>query len=172
MTETAERIRECVLADPGVHFRELVRRLDLGHGQAQYHLRDLTGRGTVVGERLYGQTHYYPPEFDPWERRLLALLHRETAGDVVAHLLSTGSQSPADVAVELDIARSTLEWHLERLVDAGVVEKQRGEGNRMRLHLVRPRDTLTVLQKADPSLTYRLVGRFTRLVDRLLSGEE
>lgn len=172
MTETAATIGEYVRAHPSVHFNELVRSLDLARGQTQYHLRQLEERGTLVGEQLYGRTHYYPPGFDAWERRALALLHRETAGDVVAHLLSNGPETPADVADELDIARSTLEFHLERLVDADVVAKRPADGNRVQLHLVRPRDTLAVLRAADPTLRERLVGRFTRLVDRLLSGEE
>lgn len=172
MTETAATIDEHVRAHPGVHFNELVRTLDVARGQAQYHLRRLEERDAVVGERWYGRTHYYPPEFDAWERRALALLHRETAGDVVAHLLSNGPASPADVAADLDVARSTLEFHVDRLVDADVVAKRPAGGNRVQLRLVRPRDTLAVLQAAAPSLRERLVGRFTRLVDRLLSGED
>lgn len=169
MTDTDATIGTYVRSHPGVHFSELVRGLDVAHGQAQYHLRRLEERGTVVSEPLYGRTHYYPPGFDPWERRALALLHRETAGDVVAQLISTGPQPPATVAEELDIARSTLEWHVERLVDANVVAKRRIDSNRVQLHLCRPRDTLAVLRNANTSLGDRLVGRFTRLVDRLLS---
>lgn len=94
MTETRATIADAVRAHPGIHFNELVRTLDLANGQVQYHLGRLRDEGSVVAERLYGRTHYYPPGYDEWERRALALLRRETAGDVVAYLLANGPTPP------------------------------------------------------------------------------
>lgn len=169
MTETRDRILEHVQAHPGVHFNRLVRSLDLAPGQVQYHLRRLSSRDSVVSRRLYGRTHYYPPGYGPWEQQALALLRRETAGDVVAFLLANGASRPATVADELDIARSTLEWHLGRLVDGGVVAKRRDGHDHVTLVLERPDDTIRLLRDADPSLGDRFVDRFARLVDRLLT---
>ena len=167
MTETRTTIAEAVRDRPGVHFNELVRSLDLAPGQVQYHVGRLREEGSVVVERLYGRTHYYPPEYDDWERRALALLRRETAGDVVAYLLANGPTDPGTVAEELGVARSTLEWHLERLAAHGLVEKRR-TGRRVTLAVDAPEETVRLLREADPTLRERLVDRFTRLVDRLL----
>lgn len=169
MSETRTRIADYVRAHPGVHFSGLVRRLELGPGQVQYHLRRLREEGTVVVEDLYGRSHYYPPEYDAWERAALALLRRETAGDVVAYLLESGPTDPSTVADELDVARSTLEWHLDRLTARGLVDKRRDERNRVTLVVARPADTVALLRDADPTLRERLVDRFTRLVDRFLA---
>lgn len=168
MTDTRDAVAESVEIHPGIHFSELVRELDLGQGQVQYHLRQLRSERAVVAERLYGRTHYYPPEFDDWERRALALLQRETAGDIVAYLLTHGPARPAAVAADLDIARSTLEWHLDHLETGGVVDKRRNDRNEVTLRLSRPTDTVRLVRDADPSVRERLIGRFTRLVDRLL----
>lgn len=173
MTETPEnatrrRIAHSVGEQPGVHFNELVRRLDLAPGQAQYHLKRLTGADRVVAADLFGRTHYYPPGFDEWERAALALLHRETTADIVAELLAAGPARPGDVADRVGIARSTLSWHVDRLVEAGVVEKRR-DCNRVTLALAAPERTARLLRRADPSLPERLVDRFTRLVDSLLA---
>jgi DNA-binding MarR family transcriptional regulator len=73
------------------------------------------------------------------------------------------------VAGEIDIARSTLEWHLDRLVEQGVVSKQRDQRNRVTLTLERPEEIVSLLRDADPTLLARMVDRFTRLVDRLLT---
>lgn len=168
MTETRARIREFVDAHPGVHFNELVRRLDLAPGQMQYHVKRLCSSGDLAVERLYGRTHYYPLEYDEWSRGALALLRRETAGDIVAVVLERGQIHPDAVAEDLDLARSTVEWHVDRLIERDVVAKRRDDQNRVRLTLTRPADTATVLREAYPSMPDRLVDRFTRLVDRLL----
>jgi predicted transcriptional regulator len=165
---TRRRIARRVGDQTGVHFNDLVRALDLAPGQVQYHLKRLIGADRVVAADLFGKTHYYPPEFDAWERGALALLHRETTADVVAELLAAGPARPADVAERVGIARSTLSWHVGRLVDAGVVEKRR-DGNRVTLALADPERTARLLDRADPSLPERLVDRFTRLVDSLLA---
>lgn len=171
MTATRERVFEHVAANPGVHFNELVRRLDLAPGQVQYHLRRLESRESVVEESLYGRTHYYTPKFDAWERDALAVLRRETARDALVALLSDGPQSPNAVADRLGIARSTLEWHLDHLVECDLVDKERDERNRVTLVVAQPEATTALLRLVDPSVADRLVDRFTRLVDDLLVGE-
>lgn len=169
MTTTRRRIHEAVTDHPGLHFSELTRRLDIAPGQAQYHLRKLTATEAVVAAEIEGQTHYYPPEIDAWERRALAILRRETAGEIVASLLADDPLRPATITAELDIARSTLEYHLDRLVDAGIVEKRRRNG-RVIVVAARPEATAELLYDADPSLAERLVDRYTRLLDRFLEG--
>lgn len=168
MTETRADIRGVIQTHPGIHFNELVRTLDLAPGQVQYHLQRLRGDSAVVGEQLYGRTHYYPPEYEQWERQALALLHRETAGDIVAYLLANGPTRPAAVAEELGIARSTLEWQLDRLTDHGLVTKRRDQRNHVILSVDNRTKTIRILRNADPSLLDRFVDRFTRLVDQLL----
>lgn len=169
MTETRRRIANAIQFHPGIHFNELVRTLDLAPGQVQYHLKQLEDGNEILEEPIYGQTHYYPVEYDGWERRALALLRRETAGDIVAYLLVNEATRPARLADDLEIARSTLEWHLDRLVIHDLVKKQRADG-RVTVSLGAPEATVRLLREADPTLQERLVGRFTRLVDRLLEG--
>lgn len=168
MTDTRSRIVEHVRSDPGVHFNELVRTSEFAPGQVQYHLRRVLG-DRVVSESVGGRTHYYPPSYDAWERWALALVRRETAGDVVAELLDDAPRRPGALAEDLDVARSTLEHHLDTLVAHDVVEKDRDERGRVHLHLSRPAETTALLRAADPQLVERMVDRFTVLVDRLLA---
>lgn len=169
MSETRTTIADAVDLHPGLHFNELVRRLDLAPGQLQYHLKRLRADDVVIAEPLYGQTHYYPPSYTAWERRALALLRRETAGDIVAYLLVNERTRPSVLTDDLDIARSTLEWHLDRLMAHDLVEKEY-EGGRVFLSPNTPEETARLLREADPTLRERLVDRFTRLVDRLLES--
>lgn len=168
---TRERIYDCVATNPGIHFNELTRALNLAPGQVQYHLRKLKRGEEVCEAALYGRTHYYTPGYDSWQRGALAVIRRETARDVLVQLMLHGPRAPNTVAADLEIARSTLEWHLNHLVEQGLVDKERNDRNHVTLVLSKPEATAELLRLVDPSLVGRLVDRFTRLVDGLLAGE-
>lgn len=168
MSGTRERIAEHVATNPGVHFNGVVRALDLATGQVQYHVQRLSREGRVVAEDCCGRTHYYPTGYDAWEREAMALLRRETAGDVVALLVAGGPATPGEVAAELDVAASTVAYHADRLVEHDIIARRPADGGRTRLLLERPADTAAVLAETEPTLPGRLVDRFTRLLDRLL----
>ncbi|MFB6298539.1 MAG: winged helix-turn-helix transcriptional regulator, partial [Salinirussus sp.] len=167
MSEQRERIHEYVADRPGVHFNGIVRALDLAPGQVQYHVRKLRRAGELVEEPLYGRTHYYTPGYGAWERGALAVLRRETARDVLLTLIDDGPSPPAAVADEVGIARSTLEWHLDHLVEQELVVKRRDANGRVTLVVTEPEETLRLFGLVEPSLPDRLVDRFTRLVDDL-----
>ena len=168
MSETRNRIATYVRTHPGVHFNELVATLDLAPGQVQYHLHRLLNNDVFVREALYGRTHYFPPKYDAWERGVLSLVRRETTRDILAYLIEHGPSRPDPVSDDLGIARSTLEWHLDHLVEQEVVEKRRDARSRVTLVLARPEATGWLLQEITPSLPERFVDRFARLVDQLL----
>jgi DNA-binding MarR family transcriptional regulator len=103
-----------------------------------------------------------------WERGALALARRETPRDVLVDLLRYGNSRPGDVAERIGVARSTLEYHLDRLIQQHVVSKERDSSGEVVLVLERPEQTVELLQTVDPSLPDRLVDRFERLLDHLL----
>lgn len=168
MTDTRRQIRTHVYGNAGIHFNELVRESAFAPGQIQYHVRRLIDDDELVRGEFYGRTHYYPPEYDERERATLALFRRETAREIVVHLIEHEPTGPGEIADALDIARSTLEYHLDRLVERDVVEKGYDERNRVTLRLANREQTGELLSTVEPSVPDRLLDRFTRLVDGLL----
>lgn len=167
MSEGRLRLAEHVHRNPGIHFNGLVRELELAPNSVQTYAAELREQGTVESEELYGRTHFYPPQYDDWERGALALFRRETARGALFYLLENGPSRPNEVAEALDIARSTLEWHLDHLQDAALVAKRR-EGNRVVLELVKPKKTEALLTDITPLLPDRLLDRAARMLDHLL----
>lgn len=171
MNDTRKRISEHVRSNPGVHFSGIVRDLDVATGQAQYHLRRLVRGGDLDSESLFGRTHYYQPTYDAWERRALALLRRETSRELIALALREETVLATEATDELDVARSTVAWHLSNLEDAGVVETHYVEHGRLAFEVVEPDRIRELLGAVSPTLYEQLVDRFDRLVDRALDGE-
>ena len=169
MPDTRTRVRDCIGRDPGIHFNEISRTLDIATGQTQYHLRRLVRSGTLEKESVAGRTHYYPPTFSSWERQTIALLRRETTREVVFLLLRSDVAAPAEMAEQLDLARSTVEWHLSRLVEHDIATKERVESSsRVVVTLSDDRRVYRLLREIEPRLLDRVVDRFSRLADELL----
>src|SRR6056297_3553520 len=169
MSETRARIRDCIYENPGIHFNAVSRKLDIATGHTHYHLRKLTRGEKVTKEGVYGRTHYFPPTFSEWEPGVIALLRRETSREIVLLLLRAEPLPPAEVADRLDLARSTVEWHLSRLVEYEIAEKEKREG-RLVITLTEPDEIYRLLREIEPRLVDRLVDRFSRLTDELLDG--
>lgn len=160
-------IADCVDRHPGIHFNRLVEELD-STPEALSRVRDrLEGETNVTSAFYYGQTHFYPASFNQWEQRALALLRRETSREIVTYLLESDASTPGAVAQEVGIARSTLEWHLDRLIEANLVEKNADTWPR-ELSVVDPPAVVALLEALEPSLSDRWLDRTTRLVDHLL----
>ncbi len=172
MTETRQQVRRQIHANAGIHFNELVRESPFAPGQIQYHVRRLLDDDELVREEFYGQTHYYPLTYDEWERAALALFRRETTREIVVYLIEHEPTTPVALVDALDIARSTFEYHLNRLVEHEIVEKRYDDRNRVSLVLANPERTGELLSVVEPTVPDRLLDRFTRLVDELLEGSD
>ena len=165
MPTTRTRVRSHVCEMPGVHFNQIKRDLDLATWQVQYHLQRLVADGELEVERVGGRAHYFDLEFDPWERRTLAYLRRETAREIIVRLHSEGTIQPSTLTDDLDLARSTVSWHVSNLTEADILVKS--DDRPMTLRLAHPERTADLLETVSPSLPDRLVDRFMRTVDSL-----
>lgn len=170
MTQTRTLVSDYITHNPGVHFNELVRALDLAPGQVQHHIRRLISGGTIERVEFYGRTHYFTPTFDPWERGVLALVRRDTARGILGHVLEHGEARPADVADDIGVARSTLEWHLDHLVECDIVRKKRDLHNHVTLELTHLNRTAQLLESVSPSLPEPFVAQFDRRLSAVVEG--
>ena len=166
MGSTYAAVKDCIYRNPGIHFNEICRELDIATGQTQYHVRRLAKQETIRTESISGRTHYYPPTFSAWERGAIALLRRETSREIVLLLFTYDDLCPAEIADKLDVARSTVEWHLSRLVEYDIVTKDRTDSTLV-VRLRKQTELYRLLREIEPRLIDRLVDRFARLTDEL-----
>lgn len=168
MTQARTEVAHYVSEHPGVHFSAIVQNLDQATGQVQHHASRLVRGDELERLSIYGKAHYFPPGFDDWQKEALALFRRETSREIVLALLADGDAAPGALAEDLGVARSTLEYHLERLVDRDVVVKRHDDRGHVTVALTRPEDTAVLLAEAEPTTADRFVDRFMRLVDSVL----
>lgn len=168
MTNTREQIFGTISRCPGIHFNELVRRLELAPGQVQYHVKRLVREDRIVREACFGRTHHFPCGVDGADRQVIALLRRETPRAIVTKVLEVDSIERRALAADLDLAESTVSYHLDRLEEAGVIDIDYVPGSPARIRVVDPVSVIPLLSLTSRELPATLTDRLERLIDDLL----
>lgn len=109
-------ILEAVQQEPGIHDRELQRRVDVARGALQHHVRKLLEHGLIVRRREGGFVRYWPPE---GTERTVPL--DGTAKRVHELLAEQPGLSQSEVARRLGVSRQAVGKHVVRLRAAGML---------------------------------------------------
>ncbi|HUR69206.1 MAG TPA: ArsR family transcriptional regulator [Candidatus Thermoplasmatota archaeon] len=130
--EMRQRVYDTVRRYPGIHLRGIERELSTSAALAQYHLRSLAEEGLVEHHEQGGYARYYPTARGKSARvttrdvPLVGLLREEVPLHIVLLLLDRGALTHTELVRELGIAKSTVSYHLAKLAEAGIVEREPG----------------------------------------------
>lgn len=91
------------------------------------------------------------------DKRILALLRRPVPLRIVLELLDRGEASQVALLERVDVAQSTLSYHLSKLVKAGVVVAEK-QGRERAYRLAEPERAMGLLMRYRPP--DRLVAGF------------
>jgi len=164
--ETRRRLYDVIHASPGLHFRELERRLGLAYGTLQYHLEFLKKHGLVVEEKVGDYARFFPTGFRSIrERELLSLLRQKTVRHLLLFLLEKQGVRNRDLAQRLKLSASTVSWHIGRLVASGAVEQEVKDGETV-YRVSEPEAVIQLLLTYKTSFVDEIVDRFIELWER------
>jgi predicted transcriptional regulator len=155
-------ILACVRRVPGIHLRSVERQTGLPLGQVLYHLDRLERMGLVVSLRDAGFRRYFvASEVPRGEKRVLMALRHTVPRHVLVALLERGPLAHKDLQSIVGTAGSTLTFHLQRLREAGVLERAR-EDAATRYHVAQPEVAKRILIYHRESFQDAEVDRFAR----------
>lgn len=110
---------------PGAHLRGIERMTSLPLGQVLYHLDRLERMGILASKRDAGFRRYYPTRTVGRDAKAyLAALRQPACRRVIIALLDEGPLPHKRIQERLDVAGSTLSFHLQRLLEAGVLQRE------------------------------------------------
>lgn len=120
--DSRRKIYEQVEKVPGIHFRELSRRLKIPTGVIEYHLRYLETHELIVSRREGRYKRYFIiGKLGSQDKDLLALLRQQMPRRILMHLLLHPKTSHKKLRKEFKISASTLSFHLSKLLDADLI---------------------------------------------------
>lgn len=118
-----DRILALVRRYPGLHLREVARQLDTSVALVEYHVPALLDEGLL--ERLESEgTHRLFPAHEGFPRQALAAIRDAKRLHIVLCLMEHGAMRHTTLVEKTGYGKSTLSFHLKRLMAAGVVRKK------------------------------------------------
>ncbi|MEF8904894.1 MAG: helix-turn-helix domain-containing protein, partial [Haloarculaceae archaeon] len=122
--ETRAALYEHLETHPGTYLTafEEDSPIEAGRGTIRYHLGILEREGLVTSERRGGKRRYYPIGMDP---DALSIAMESPTPAAILESLADSERTVSDLADRVDRDPSTVSYHLERLADDGLVERQR-----------------------------------------------
>jgi predicted transcriptional regulator len=111
-----------VTTNPGAHLRDVARRCNMPLGTSLYHLDYLETSGLIVSRRDGRYKRYFGSHsLGRREKEVLSLLRHDAPRRLVAALLERGPSTQRELCDAVGVSRSTVSFHLARLVTDGVV---------------------------------------------------
>jgi predicted transcriptional regulator len=121
--ESRRKIYEAVKSVPGIHFRELNRRLGITLGVIEYHLKYLEQHELIVSKRAGRYKRYYiMGKMGSRDKQLMGLLQQQMPRRILMHLLLNPGCTQKKLRKEFKISASTLSFHISKLLDAELID--------------------------------------------------
>jgi DNA-binding transcriptional ArsR family regulator len=151
--EMRRRILLLVERYPGLHLREIQRRVGTSAMLAEYHLNILEKMGLVTSREQAGYRNFFPArdaalQLDETDRRWLSLLRRPVVLGMVLSLLETGPTRPIQIARVAGLPSSTAMYQIKVLREAGLIAS--AEDGATRIRLADPDRVLELLRAYHP----------------------
>jgi predicted transcriptional regulator len=128
-TNTKEDTKRRIIIDfitknPGIRYRELLRLTGFSNGSLAHHLLVLeeTKATQVCRQKNCKITRYYSVNISFKELQIIGCIKQQTAQNIIAFILKKNLCTFTEILRCIGKARSTLSWHLKRLVGAGIIQ--------------------------------------------------
>ncbi len=138
LLENRKRLYECVRGNPGLHFREIQRRVSMPIGVLDYHLNYLVQKGLVTVTKQEGFSRYYPGgQIGADKMRILSCLRQELPRGIILFLLRNPGATHGQLLENFTISGGTLSYHIKKLVSRGAVRVEK-KGRESHLTVIDP----------------------------------
>lgn len=132
--ETRAGIVDVLQERPGLHIAGIADALEIQESTARHHLAKLRDADLLVERSAAGYVCYFPAgDVDRRMMDALPVLRSDAARRVLEAVIAEPGASNQAIAEAVDLAPSTVNHHVQRLEEAGLVERER-RGRRVAVH--------------------------------------
>ena len=121
--QTRRKITDLISKNPGLHLSKIANLLNFRISLVEYHLSYLEKNGVIAGIKEKGFKRYYTKgEIGVEDKKLLSLLRQEIPLRIVIFLLKNPFSQHKDILENIDVAPSTLTYHIKKLMKIGIID--------------------------------------------------
>jgi len=120
--ETRRKIYDLVAKNPGLHLSKIAELLKMRISLVEYHLIFLVKNQIVVAAKESGYLRFYVKgKVGTEDKRILALLRQDAPLRIMLFLLKNVNSQHKEILRDINVAPSTLSYHLKKLVKYGLI---------------------------------------------------
>ena len=125
--KTRRQIYNFVLKNPGLHLREISRRIKIPKSTLTYHIKYLKKQDLIKEKLESGYKRIYiKDKIGTHDREILNLLRQEVPFKIFLYMIFSISWSQIELAKELELHPATVNYHLKKMIDMGIIEEAPG----------------------------------------------
>lgn len=112
-----------ILNNPGLHLREISRRLNIPKTTLNHHITQLKKRDLIAERRNKRFVRYYiRNNVDRNHKEIINFIRQEVPRDIIIMIFTFVGCSKAELSQELQKHHSTISFHLKKLIDNKIIE--------------------------------------------------
>lgn len=113
--------------NPGLHFRELLRKTSISRGTLDYHIRRMESDGLLKTVPEKGKIHYFTADsqYSTEEETLIVAMENDSLRKIVTQIYLNQSARTEELAEGLGLAKATIYTHVKYLENLGIVRSER-----------------------------------------------
>lgn len=121
--ETRRKIYNFILKYPGLHLRELSRKMNAPKSTMEYHLNRLKKQGSIIinPDGKY-RRYFVAQKIDEREKQIINVLRQKIPRSIILFLIAYPYSSRGLISKKLKRNPSTISFHLKKLCDMGILE--------------------------------------------------
>jgi predicted transcriptional regulator len=124
--EVRKGIFQYISLNPGVHFREIQRALQIAIGALDYHLKFLEKNEVIAVKDEGHYRRYYPRnKFDTKSKSILSFLRQEIPRGIILFLIENKKCTHSKILSNFSISGATLSYHLKRMQAEGLLKSEK-----------------------------------------------
>lgn len=146
--ETRRIIYHFILKNPGIHLRELSRKLQENPCNLKYHIKKLEKNGYIIQKKEDGYLRFYiSQKISNGDKIFFTFLRKKITRNMIIIILYNIAASQREMCELLDKSPATINVHVKKLLENNIIE-------------LAPKDKKTVYRIKKPKILFKnLAGR-------------
>ena len=166
MASREELIISEIKSNPGIRFRELMKKVGITNGVMSHYLRKLEENESVWIERTPRVTRFYSSDLSEDEAKLVKRLRQETPKKILVALVQNDQLTFKEIVLKIAKSPSTTSFYLSQLVKDNIVATSKSDFVKVYFNVERKR-IANIIEEYHPDIIEQASDNFADIISSL-----
>ena len=166
MATREEMVFSEIKNNPGIRFRELMKKVGITNGVMSHYLRKLEENESVWIERTPRVTRFYSSDLSEDEAKLVKRLRQETPKKILVALVQNDQLTFKEIVLKIAKSPSTTSFYLSQLVKDNIVATSKSDFVKVYFNVERKR-IANIIEEYHPDIIEQASDNFADIISSL-----